>query len=559
MADTATTEFENCRGVSNGGILFALPALLANGLLDKIDTYFTLGDKGNYYRLDQLFLVLAYSVLLRTKNLDQLQYRPPGEWGRLLGLDRIPEKRTMRAKVACFTENKDHVAMWCSHLAESWLEDSDNAAGVLYIDGHVRVYHGRKTKLPRRYIARQRLCLRGTTDYWVNDANGLPLFVLSSPCTDGLLWILRNDIVPQLLADIPNQPTAVELGADPLLARFCLVFDREGYSPAFFKEMWEAHRIACMTYHKYPKETWDDREFSDTKITDSCGNITTVSLAELSTLLGSKKKDQMWVREIRKRTDSGRQVSLISTDFTGTQVGLARGMYCRWTQENYFKYSRAEFSLDHLSSYQLEDMDPEKSVTNPTWRDLDYRIRSLNSMCNRRKLRKSAITIDESLSEKQASDAISAIALLEGEIESFDEEITELKAKRKGTSKTIAFQNLPEEHKFKQFSQTNHQFINAIRMLAYRSETALVNTLRDINLTKEARSIAKDIFNSDADLEVNEETQVLTVKLHQLANKRLSKAACHLANELNKTETQFPGTTLRMHYTVMGMEESVDS
>ncbi len=41
-------------------------------------------------------------------------------------------------------------------------------------DGHVRLYHGQQTELPRRYVARQKLCLRGTTDYWVNDALGQP-------------------------------------------------------------------------------------------------------------------------------------------------------------------------------------------------------------------------------------------------------------------------------------------------------------------------------------------------------------------------------------------------
>jgi len=47
------------------------------------------------------------------------------------------------------------------------------SVGAPYIDGHVRVYHGRLTKLPHRYVSRERLCLRGVTDYWVNDAIGL--------------------------------------------------------------------------------------------------------------------------------------------------------------------------------------------------------------------------------------------------------------------------------------------------------------------------------------------------------------------------------------------------
>jgi hypothetical protein len=58
--------------------------------------------------------------------------------------------------------------------------------------------------------------------------------VVSSPLTAGLLDMLKNDIVPRLLAEAPGQPSDEELKANSLLHRFTLVFDREGYSPEFF-------------------------------------------------------------------------------------------------------------------------------------------------------------------------------------------------------------------------------------------------------------------------------------------------------------------------------------
>jgi hypothetical protein len=56
---------------------------------------------------------------------------------------------------------------------------------------------------------------------------------------------LRNDVVLRLLNEVPRQPTQQELDADRYLHRFVLLFDRERYSPEFFREMWEKHRIAC--------------------------------------------------------------------------------------------------------------------------------------------------------------------------------------------------------------------------------------------------------------------------------------------------------------------------
>ena len=76
--------------------------------------------------------------------------------------------------------------------------------------------------------------MRGTTDYWVNDILGQPFFAVERTIDHGLLEVLKSDIVPRLLKDVPSQPTEAELAADRYRARFVILFDREGYSPEFF-------------------------------------------------------------------------------------------------------------------------------------------------------------------------------------------------------------------------------------------------------------------------------------------------------------------------------------
>lgn len=97
VLDAVAPEFRPALDVPNGGVLFALPALLAMGLLQATDRYFTL-PKG-YYGLDSLFLLLAFLALARLPSLESLRDCAPGEWGKLLGLDRAPEVRTLRQKV----------------------------------------------------------------------------------------------------------------------------------------------------------------------------------------------------------------------------------------------------------------------------------------------------------------------------------------------------------------------------------------------------------------------------------------------------------------------------
>ncbi|MBF0408652.1 MAG: hypothetical protein HQM10_14990 [Candidatus Riflebacteria bacterium] len=55
-----------------------------------------------------------------------------------------------------------------------------------------------------------------------------PFFVVPKAVTDGLSSVLLNEIVPELLKMLPNQPSAEELKADSLLHRFVIVFAPEG-------------------------------------------------------------------------------------------------------------------------------------------------------------------------------------------------------------------------------------------------------------------------------------------------------------------------------------------
>jgi transposase len=160
-----STRFEKSYDVPKAGVLCALPALLTNGLLQHTSQYFSL-PKG-YYSLVQIFLLLAFMALARVINVAQLRFDSPGEWGNILGLDRIPEVKTLRQKIKHIAET-GQVSEWGGVLSRDWMESDPESAGTLYVDGNVRVYNGSKTKLPRRYVARQKLCLRGMTDYWVN-------------------------------------------------------------------------------------------------------------------------------------------------------------------------------------------------------------------------------------------------------------------------------------------------------------------------------------------------------------------------------------------------------
>ena len=187
-SSAVTPEFQNALDVPCAGVLFALPALLAVGLLDTAQDLLNPLPKG-YYGLDSILLLLALMALARMDSLESLRYKSPGEWGKLLGLDRIPEVRTLRAKIDILCAN-GQAAKWSADLSKSWMEQNPQQAGVLYVDGHTRVYNGEQSQLPRHYVARQKLCLRATVDFWVNAMDGQPFFAVNKVVDPGLVKVI---------------------------------------------------------------------------------------------------------------------------------------------------------------------------------------------------------------------------------------------------------------------------------------------------------------------------------------------------------------------------------
>jgi hypothetical protein len=73
-------------------------------------------------------------------------------------------------------------------------------------------------------------------------------------------------------------------------------------------------------------------------------------------------------REIRKIGNREHQTAIIYTHPTMPLLNIAKRMFARWQQENYFKYMIAEYSLDYLYQYGIEEIELSKKIVNPAHR-----------------------------------------------------------------------------------------------------------------------------------------------------------------------------------------------
>lgn len=553
LLNGAPPRFEHCRDVPYGGVLSALPALIANGLVDGAERF--LNPLKGYYSMVPVLLLMAFMALCRIRTLEKLRDKAPGEAGKLVGLDRMPEVRCLRRKLSELGAG-DAAERWSAYLSQRWMEAAPDAAGTLYVDGHVRVYHGSQTALPRRYVSRQRLCLRGVTDYWVNDALGLPFFVVDKTVDAGLVEALRHDIVPRLLREVPGQPSADELRADPWRCRFLLVFDREAYSPVFFRDMWTRHRIGCITYHKHPRDDWPAEWFETRELTMPNGEVVTMPLAEMGSLVGSGK-DAMWMREVRKLTDSGHQVSLISTAFGLPHTAVAPRLFTRWCQENFLKYMMQHFALDLLGEYGTVPLPDTQRVVNPAWRNLDKRRNALRSKLVHRQAKFAALTLHPETDPHRFERWQRHKAELLEEIELGEADLEQLKEALSRTAHHIAWEDLPEAEKFRRLAPTRKHLLDTVHMIAYRAETAMVPLLRDEHTdSAAARAILQELFLSAADLIPEPEQQRLRVRIHRSSRPATDRRLERLCAQLNEAETDYPGTALRLVYELAGPDPS---
>jgi hypothetical protein len=539
----APVQFQAACDVPKGGVLLALPALLAVGLLRHTAALYTLPH--GFYGLASIFLLLALMALARIKSIEQLRYVAPGEWGNLLGLDRIPEVRTLRQKLEILCQQGGQAVRWNTELAQEWIAGQRESELVFYADGHVRVYSGDLTPLPRHYVARERLCLRGTTDYWINAMDGQPFFFVNKEVDPGLLATLRHDLVPWLETHTPPSAELQQrMQDDARQHRFTLVFDREGYSPEFFGEM-KQRRIAILSYHKFPPDAWPPDEFSDCSVPLAGGEVTTMKLAER----GSKLSNGLWVREVRKLSENGRQTSILSTNYRAEYTALAASMFARWSQENFYKYMRQHYNLDRLAEYGTEPVPDPIHTVNPAWRRLDSQIRAKTDTRQRQLALFGALDLQSSLAEPEVARYQQKKAQLQDDIENLNREIDELKKQRKETPHHIPVKDLPESDRFSRLLTERKHFIDTIKLIAYRAETSMALLLRDkLSRGEDTRALLRQIYETEIDLIPDLESNTLTIRLHHLTQAAHDQAVRHLCDELNATETIFPGTELKLVY-----------
>jgi hypothetical protein len=530
------------------GVLLAVPLLVKSGLLEVFSQiYHSLGPA--FYGLRTTVVVLFLCGLLRIKRPEHFKEHNPRELGHVMGLDRVPEVKTVRRKMTEMA-SRGRARELMQARAQQRIDEAPDRVAFLYTDGHVREYHGghplAKAKKSQSQVAKP-----AATDNWVHDASGEPLLVVTSEMNEGLTQVLEPILrdVKELVGD--RRPT--------------VIFDRGGYSPKLFARL-DDLGFDVITYRKgkispWPKSCFVEQEF----VID--GRTHRYQIAErkrvkVGRLRPKRKKASRplgpqfhWMREVRVLRRDGRQTPILTTRLDLAAVEVPYRQFHRWCQENYFKYMEAEFELDGLLEYEVQDIAKGTDRPNPARRPLEGKLSKTRARVQRLQAQLGdAVGRKGQASQRTVHGFKIAHAKLRGELAEAEAEVSRLTAQLQELPKRVPADDL------KTLTTEKKLIADTIKMTAYQVETELLGLLRDDyrRTDDEGRTLLHAAFQSTGRLEVRDGGE-LYVELAPQSSPHRTAAIRELCEKLNTMEATFPGTRLRLNLTIQPHEPLINT
>ena len=209
---------------------------------------------------------------------------------------------------------------------------------------------------------------------------------------------------------------------------------------------------------------------------------------------------------------------------------------------------RQSYNLDGLVDYGCDSVPETTMVVNPAYRTLDGQVRKTVNRLSRKIAAFGAINLNGEIEPRNVEAFAQRKADLQDNIAQLQTEAAEFKAKRKATNKHITYAELPEAAQFDRLSTQSKHLVDTVKMIAYRAGNSHGADCppEDEASPSDARSLLRAIYSTEADILPDPQAKTLTIAPY--ANQSSDNAIRHLCDQLNETETLFPGTELRLKY-----------
>ena len=552
LLECAAPVFAPAARVPLAGLFLALPALEATGLLACAKATFSALPDG-FYGLETMLLDSVLRALAGEPRAEGATRIDPAALGRVLGLDRAPEVKTIRRKIGLLAETGkagDLLTALATHHLHSRSGDcaggdgeGGDLAAVLYVDGHVRAYQGGK-KIGKVHSTRLKFPVPATEETWVSDAHGSPVLVVMAKPGAALTGELRA-LLPQLRTIIGDS------------RRVLVGFDRGGWSPALFKHMDEAG-FDVLTWRKGPATDIPEDSFTEVAHVDVHGEARTWNAADTAVDLALATGEAFRMRQITRivpvRGGATRQIHILTTDQAMTAGEVIYRMGSRWRQENYFRYARIHFDLDSHDAYTSTDDDPERSVPNPEKKRAYQKVVAARAHFDQVLARTDAVMLAMRTPDRGAGEVMITNAMHNAVTAPLWDAEAALDRAEAAHQKIRARVPLGALSPGQQVLDTETKLItHAIRMAAFNTATTLAREIRTntgyARAAEEAHTLARQALTGSGDIDTTT-PGYLTIRLDPLPTARATAAIRELCQHLTTTQIRYPGTGLILRYEI---------
>ena len=540
LIPAAPPVFTPCARAPLAGLLLAVPALAGTGLLETAHATYG-GLPNGFYSLDTMLCESVFRALLGEARAEGATRIDPVALGRVLGLDRAPEVKTIRRKIRLLAE-AGKAGDWIAAMARRASQARPEQTAVLYVDGHVRAYQGTRT-IAKTHVPRLKFPAPATVETWVSDAAGDPLLVVMAEPAASLAAELRR-LIPELRATVGDD------------RRVLVGFDRGGWSPTLFADL-DAAGFDTLTWRKGATADIDEHLFAEHSHTDEHGRTHTWRLADTEVDLdiadGPRTGEVFAMRQISLfNTAATRQMHILTTrrDLPAAEIRYRMG--ARWRQENHYRYARIHFDLDSHDTYRAGDDDPTRMVPNPAKKPAYQQVEKPAVHC----IRPKPLRDRELLAASTPPPGVTTVVT--------NEMIDTINADVHAAEATLdaaldAHQAIParlplaEVNPGQQVLDTETKLIHhAIRIAAFNTAQSLAHAiLTGTGYTRaddEAHTLIRTALAGSGDIIPDHDT--LHIRLDPLPAPRHTAAIDELCHALNDTNTVYPGTGLTLRYSI---------
>jgi hypothetical protein len=256
------------------------------------------------------------------------------------------------------------------------------------------------------------------------------------------------------------------------------------------------------------------------------------------------------LRQVTRLCDDGHQTPILTSRDDLPAVDIAYRMFARWRQENFFKYLKEEFALDALVDYDVEPDDPTRSVPNPARRAVDVELRKARTACAKLQAAYGSAAL---ANPEQRRPTMRGFKIAHGklgqQLRAAMQHVATLDARRAALPERVPVSDLRPDAVVK-LATERKLLTNLVKMVAYQAETDLFRGIAPhfARAEDEGRTLIQSALDSHADILVRDGE--LRVTLDHLSSPHRTRALAALCVDLNRTPVLFPGTKLRVRYSV---------